>query len=108
MDRDCSGVDGVSLPALNTPHHSSSVFSEFQSYSEHDIIKFVNGSATMFWALDPIPTQLLKQCLPALITDLTNIVNMYLTSGVFPDQYKVAMVTLILIKPGLDTIYMLW
>ena len=44
-------------------------------------------------ALDSIPTNLLKSCLDALILPITTIINHSLSDGIFPDQFKSAIVT---------------
>ena len=51
--------------------------------------------------LDPIPTSLLKQCISVLPT-ITNIINLSLSTGVFPDQFKNCSVHPILKKNNLD------
>ena len=52
--------------------------------------------------LDPIPTSLIKECLSDLLPLITRIVNSSLCSGVVPPQFKQAVVTPMLKKPGLD------
>ena len=42
--------------------------------------------------LDPIPTTLLKSCIDLLIVPITNIVNESLKEGVFPSDFKTALV----------------
>ena len=51
--------------------------------------------------LDPIPTSLTKECLSDLLPLITRIVNSSLCSGVVPPQFKQAVVTPVLKKPGL-------
>ena len=53
--------------------------------------------------LDPIPTSLTKQCLHDLVSLITFIVNASLSTGIVPPQFKQAIVTPLLKKPGLDT-----
>ena len=52
--------------------------------------------------LDPLPTKLLKFCLDVLLTPSTNIVNLSLESGSFPDVLKVSHITPLLKKPSLS------
>ena len=52
--------------------------------------------------LDPIPTSLTKERLSDLLPLITRIVNSSLGSGVVPPQFKQAVVTPMLKKPGLD------
>ena len=52
--------------------------------------------------LDPIPTSLLKQCSSALLPTITKIINLSLSTGIFPDQFKSCSVHPHLKKPNLD------
>ena len=52
--------------------------------------------------MDPIPTSLLKSCVDVLLTPITNIVNLSLKSGVFPDTLKLSHITPLLKKPSLS------
>ena len=53
---------------------------------------------------DCIPTNLLKQILPKIITALTNVVNLSLETGQFAVHWKTAIVRPLLKKQGLDLI----
>ena len=52
--------------------------------------------------LDPIPPNLLKHILPCVLQLITNIVNLSLDNGVFPDTLKMALVKPLLKKANLD------
>ncbi len=52
--------------------------------------------------LDPMPTSLVKACLPALCPFITDIINSSLASGVVPPCFKTASISHILKKSGLD------
>ena len=52
--------------------------------------------------LDPIPTSLTKECISDLLPLITRIVNSSLCSGVVPPQFKQAVATTLLKKPGPD------
>ena len=54
--------------------------------------------------LDPIPTNLLKHILPCVLQLITNIVNLSLDNGMFPDTLKMALVKPLLKKANLDLI----
>ena len=53
--------------------------------------------------LDPIPTSITRQCLDDLLSLITFIVNASLSRGIVPPQFKQAIVTPFLRKPGLDS-----
>ena len=54
--------------------------------------------------IDPIPTTLLKEMLPSVITILTEIINKLLISGIYLESLKVALVKPLLKKANLDLI----
>lgn len=56
--------------------------------------------------LDPIPTVLLKKCVPEIEPFITHIINCSLISAIVPAELKMAAVTPILKKPGLDHLNM--
>ena len=74
----------------------------FQPVTEEEIRKLIVESPTKTCMLDPIPTSLTKECLSDLLPLITRIVNSSLGSGVVPPQFKQAVVTPMLKKPGLD------
>ena len=76
----------------------------FQPLLQEEVEKIINTSPSKRCDLDPIPTILLKQTLPSVITILTEIINKSLTSGLFPDRLKVALVRPLLKKANLDLI----
>ena len=53
--------------------------------------------------LDPIRTSLTKQSLNDLVSLIKVIVNASLSAGIVPQQFKQALVTPLLKKPGLDS-----
>jgi len=70
--------------------------------SEDEVSKIISHSSNSFSDLDPIPTSLLKLCLSALLPTLTTIINLSLTFGTFPDQFKSCSVIPLLKKYNLD------
>ncbi len=77
----------------------------FNPLSEDAIRKLILKSPTKSCSLDPIPSTLLKKCLDVLLPIITAIVNLSLSSGVFPDVYKLALVIPLLKKLGLELIF---
>ncbi len=75
----------------------------FTLLTEGDVIKHLSKMKSKSCCLDPIPTWLLKDCKDVLAPLLTSIINLSLSSGVFPSQLKEATVTPILKKTSLDT-----
>ncbi len=67
-----------------------------------ELSKLISQSSNTFCDLDPIPTSILKQCLPALLPTIANIVNLSLSTGVFPNQFKLSSVIPLLKKYNLN------
>ena len=81
------------------PHCSFPVFSPLDAVT---ISKIVSGSKPSTCALDPMPTSLVKSSMSALCPLMTAIINSSLSTGSVPHNLKIASVTPILKKPGLD------
>ena len=59
------------------------------------------GDASVLCSLDILPTWMVKQCTNIIVPKLTYIVNLSLSTGVFPDVLKQAVITPIFKKPSL-------
>ncbi|KAM4521909.1 uncharacterized protein PAE49_001834 [Odontesthes bonariensis] len=79
-----------------------SCLSDFTPASEHTISEYINKAKTTTCQLDPLPTSLVKACLPSISPMITNIINSSLTTGIVPPILKLAAITPILKKPGAD------
>ena len=92
-------------PSTLSPHSpppsSPSSLTDFTPASTDEIAKLISSSNNSTCELDPIPTSLLKKC-PVLIPTITNIVNLSLSTGIFPDQFKSCSVHPLIKKPNLD------
>ena len=77
---------------------TGSSLSEFSLLSPDEVIKMVNESSTKSCELDPIPTPLLKSCLPELAPVLQKIINLSLENGAVPEQFKHAVIRPLLKK----------
>ena len=78
--------------------------STFSQVSEDYIMGVIGKSPSKSCELDPIPAQLLNQCLPELIPHIAHIINLSLAQGIFPEPFKEAIVRPLLKKPNLDLI----
>lgn len=90
---------------LPAPTHSlsfSSTMYSFYMISDDDICRTVTNLPTKSCKLDPLPTWLVKTCLPELVPIITKIVNLSMSKGIFPDNCKVAHVTPVLKKSSLN------
>ncbi|CAB3996351.1 Hypothetical predicted protein [Paramuricea clavata] len=75
----------------------------FSSVSEHQIENIIRLTNNKSCELDPIPTWLLKQCIPALLPIITKIVNLSLHDAFVPTLFKKAFLTPILKNISLST-----
>lgn len=89
-------------PWINDPCEISSKLSEFIPVNEQTVIDIIHKSKSSSCLLDPLPTTLVKVCLPSLAPLITNIINTSLSTGTVPHTLKTASVTPILKKPGAD------
>ena len=94
----------TSLPDLeiNPPRPPSHPLTSFSPITDSDLSSTVASMKSSTSALDPIPSSLVKACLPTLAPLITSIVNSSLSTGAVPPAFKLAAVTPILKKPGLD------
>ena len=100
----CTAIDAQCLQ-YSLPNNSSLSFgasmNSFYMFSTDDICKIVMNSPSKSCKLDPIPTWLVKVCVPELVPAITKIVNLSMSTGSFPGTCKVAHVTPVLKKSSL-------
>ncbi|XP_040912341.1 uncharacterized protein LOC121193970 isoform X1 [Toxotes jaculatrix] len=100
IHRQLASTHSLSEPELN-PSTSHSL-SSFSPLSPFDVSKLFSTTKLTTCHLDPIPSSLIKACLPSLIPLITSIINTSLTTGSVPPSLKCAAITPILKKPGLN------
>jgi len=64
--------------AIEVESLSENKLTEFKPASNEEIEKIINKSANKSCELDPLPTWLLKLCLPELLLIITKIINLSL------------------------------
>jgi len=84
------------------PPSTPASFLQFRPVTEDEVTRAIMSSPNKYCELDPVPTSLLKQCSSILAPPITNIINLSLTSGIFPDQFKHSVIKPLLKKPSLD------
>ena len=95
MEASCPAITDLLPKPVN-------VLTKFRPTSEEEITKIINKSNKTSCTLDPIPTKLLADILPAVTASITHIANLSLSSGIFPHELKSAVVKPLLKKQGLD------
>ena len=73
--------------------HCSSSFTAFRRVDMDSLRKLVLRAPTKSCLLDPVPTNILKDCLDELLPILSTTINLSLESGSFPDIWKESVVT---------------
>jgi hypothetical protein len=81
---------------------SGAPFSRFSVVSETDVKELILSVPPKSSEADPIPSKLVVENLNVLISVITNIFNQSLIDGVFPSEFKSAVVKPLLKKAGLD------
>ena len=81
----------------------SASFDQFRDVSHEEVREVVKKAAKKSCMLDPLPISLFLHVLDDLLPVLTKIVNKSLSSGRFPDSYKVARVMPLIKKATLDS-----
>ena len=91
----------IYLPELD-PDENDHHFSEFDDVSPEQVEKIIKSASSATCTLDPIPTWILKQCFQELLPTITQIVNLSLASGEFPQLMKKVLVKPLIKKQTLD------
>ena len=101
-------LDAAPNSCSTISRHSSQCSSSFTVFHRVDIDylrKLVLRTRTNSCSLDPVPTNIMKDCLDELLPILTTMINLSLESGFFPAIWKDSVVTPLLKKPGLDLVF---
>ena len=99
-----SNLDSNELPELSVRIEetcASSLFT-FSKVTEDTVRKLIMDSPSKSYPLDSMSTWLLKKCADSLVLTITKIINLSLSTGVVPENFKTARVVPLLKKTGLD------
>lgn len=102
------------LPDLNRPETGCmeqeaclmSCFSEFVTLEESEVSWLISSCNLKSCALDPQPACLVSGCIGALLPSVTKMINLSVTSGHFPVEWKMAVVLPLLKKRMALTLYL--
>ena len=89
------------IPYLQSPTVKSRMTC-FEPATADEARKMIINSPSKTCDFDPIPPELLESCLDVLLLTVTQMVNLSLISGVFPDICKTSHVMHLLKKPSLS------
>lgn len=91
-------------PNYKPTYRHCSQLTEFESYEEEEVKGLIEELNTKSCELDVLPTSVLKRFTSVLLPLLTKLVNISLREGVFPKQWKCAIIRPLIKKQGLDLI----
>lgn len=77
-------------------------FTSFENLSQDEVKMLINQLQSKSCELDILPTKVLKSFLDELLPNITQLVNLSLTQGIFPAKWKRAIVRPLLKKAGLE------
>ena len=84
---------------------NTSRLTEFKLMSDKEILKVINEMPNKHCDLDPVPFMIFKKLAPHLKSEITTLVNLSLSHGVFAESWKTSIVKPLLKKVGLDLIF---
>ena len=90
----------------STSHQLIPTLSNFSTATEFSITELIRKSKPTTCQLDPLPTALVKACVPSTCPLITRIINSSLATGTVPPNLKTAAITPTLKKPGADREYL--
>ena len=96
------GINGSCPELVTTSSPPSSTLSVFSETDSQEVQKIIMASKSKTCSLDILPTQLLKETLSSHIGIITELVNQSFRTGIFPENFKRAVVTPLLKKDNLD------
>ena len=91
-------------PLYKPSAEDCNIFSTFSALDEDEVTRLIMKLNTKSCEMDIIPTHVLKEILRSLISEITFLVNVSLNTGIYAEQWKIAIVRPLLKKVGLDLI----
>ena len=85
-----------------TPPNTREVLHNLTHVTDDEVRRVFLSALCKSSDLDPIPTNLVKDCIDILVTPIVSIVNLSLSEGCFPSHFKSALVSPLLKKPTLN------
>ena len=82
--------------------HDREQWNDIQPATPEEVRKLINSMPGKSSPLDPIPTSVLKKCSDIFSHVISHLANLSFSEGTFPTKFKLAQITPILKKEGLD------
>ena len=86
----CDNLDR--FPKYDPPLRQTPRLTQFNELMTEEVQEMINNMQAKTCGSDHIPTKVFKEISPLLIQQITNIINISLTEGVFASSWKVATV----------------
>ena len=102
VEKHRANIDSEHLTSTLVTGTTAASYSSFEKVSQLTVKECILISAPKSCELDPIPSNLLIECLDFILPSLTDLLSSSLASGIFPQGFKSALVTPILKKRFLD------
>ena len=87
-------------PVFSVIPPGCNLFERFATISSDDVTALIRRLPDKQSFCDVLPVPVLKQVTAEISSFLTSLYNRLMSTGVFPDRYKMAYITLIIKKPG--------
>ena len=98
-------IDNITVTPPEVDHrYPDTKFGTFSTLTDEDVHRIVMSSSNSTCSLDPNPTWLLKRCSDVLTPIVTQMINLSLSEGHVPAQWKNAVVRPLLKKSDLDPV----
>ena len=91
-----------SCPVKSSLETATVTSEEFQECTEEDVGRIIMNSLSKSCALDPLPTNILKEFLPVILPFITDMCNTSLQQGMLPLSQRNAIITSCLKKANTD------
>ena len=85
LDNNCNFTSPVSDDPDDYIDQPSAIFSQFSILDSDAVRKLVTNAPKKTCPLDPLPTVLLKTCLEDILPTMTNMLNLSMQTGEFPE-----------------------
>ena len=82
--------------------HCTVLLESFTMITGEELIKIISVMNKTTCSSDPFPSKLLMSHLPTIIDTITHMINLRISTSVFPSSCKSAIVLPLIMKPGLD------
>ena len=92
----------IGIPAIVPKVMDTPTLKTFAPLTPSPVTNLIAKMQTRSWELDPIPTHVLKQMLPVIISTITHIINTSLNHACFYKEWKTPTVRPLLKKKGFD------